>query len=56
MYMPTAFIGSCFAGPSASSQAFLTLSASVSSVVGGLRAAGACFDDEDFLVTEDGGV
>jgi hypothetical protein len=36
MYMPIAFIGSCLAGPIASSHAFLTLSVSVSSGVGAL--------------------
>jgi hypothetical protein len=36
MYMPIAFIGSCLAGPIASSHAFLTFSVSVSSGVGAL--------------------
>lgn len=40
--LPIAFMGNCFAGPSATSHAFLTLSVSVSSTVGGFR-AGAVF-------------
>lgn len=38
IHMPTAFMGNCFAGAMASSQAFLSLSVSISSGVGGLRA------------------
>lgn len=38
IYMPKAFIGSCLAGAMASSHAFLSLSLSISSGVGGLRA------------------
>ena len=37
MYIIMAFIGRAFAGPRASSQAFLILRVSVSSGVGGLR-------------------
>jgi len=40
MYMPMAFMGSCLAGPRASSQAFFTLSVSVSSGVGGFEGDG----------------
>ena len=38
MYMPNAFMGICFAGASAISHAFFSLSVSTSCVVGGVRA------------------
>ena len=44
MYIMIAFIGIDFAGAIASSHAFLSLSVSVSSVVGGLRTG--CFEEE----------
>ena len=37
MYIPNAFIGSCFAGASAISHAFLSFNVSISSAVGALR-------------------
>ena len=37
MYIPIAFIGSCLAGASANSHAFLSLRVSISSCEGGLR-------------------
>lgn len=50
MYMPIAFMGSCFAGAIASSQAFLSFKVSISSSVGPLRGvtAEALDDLEDF--------
>lgn len=41
MYIPMAFMGSCFAGARASSQAFLSLRVSISSGEGGLRGVAA---------------
>lgn len=49
MYMPIAFMGSCFAGARASSQAFLSFRLSISSGVGALRGATADFEDLDLL-------
>ena len=50
MYIPNAFMGSCFAGAKASSQAFLSLSWSVSAGVGGLRVVTVeFFEDLDLL-------
>lgn len=48
MYIPIAFMGSCFAGAMAISHAFFNFRVSVSSVVGGLRteACGAFLDCE----------
>jgi hypothetical protein len=46
--VPIAFIGNCFAGPMATSHAFFTLSVSVSSTVGGLRAGVLSFEGPDF--------
>lgn len=45
MYIPMAFIGSCFAGARASSQAFLSLRVSISDAVGGLRGVTAFLED-----------
>ena len=52
MYMPMAFIGSCLAGPIASSHAFLTFNVSVSSVVGAFVTdeEGFAFEERDLVV------
>ena len=45
MYIMIAVMGSCFTGASATSQAFLSLSMSISSAEGGARAV--VFDEEE---------
>lgn len=54
MYMPKAFIGRDFAGAMAISQAFLSFSVSISSGLGGLRAAVVVdlLEDLEFLAEE----
>ena len=55
MYIPKAFIGSCFAGASASSHAFFSLRVSVSAVVGTFREVDlvAAFERDVWVSVED---
>jgi hypothetical protein len=54
MYMPIAFMGSCFAGAMASSQAFFSLSLSRSAGEGALRVVAVAFEDLSFYCSVSG--